>query len=565
MATAAEPGHRPREFISGGQTGADSIPFAVFERLGVALKGYLPKDFKRNDGRGREVAERYGLTEGEGGYKWRDTKNAESADACVAFLTTLPMTGKGTMQTVNLFVRGVYSFIPLDKPAEVNYLVLDSSADAQKPAIVFWDITAERLEAFAAVLRTFFNKQRPERVMFSGSTEETWPGVEVLGAELLLMSLEPSAANEHVSALCPLDDCSPTSEVACTGSSAKHSQYRIAQVASSKAMRKNKCFLVELSLGDSSESISVVTPHGNLEVGQKVVVAPEGSVVCGSTVIRSKIHGEWNTGVLCGPVEMGWLGDASSCIVLDDKWEPGDYAPAEKPTCNGAPIADHDPLTTMCSDDDPKIEAERDEGFGFDSVREAYNELGPAAFYTEQGSRYRNPHEKMLVGALCRALAEWESDNLLVVPGRNDATVAPLGRVLDLACGSGEASLALEQWAAGRPGVANDLEAADPYTYEAYERRTGRQAHRWTFEDIASAGTLEEVPVYDAILCSFCLHLLDRSWLVMTLTALARASHLLVVASPHKRPVIDTKTGWVEIGMVLQDRVHVRLFRSRVI
>ena len=74
--------------ISGGQTGADSVPFGIAAALGLRIKGFMPKGFKRSDGKGEEIARRHGLREGTGGFGWKDRKNAESADACIAFLCT---------------------------------------------------------------------------------------------------------------------------------------------------------------------------------------------------------------------------------------------------------------------------------------------------------------------------------------------------------------------------------------------------------------------------------------------------------------------------------------------
>lgn len=81
-------------FVSGGQTGGDSIPLLVHDTLGVAVSGYMPRDFRRDDGRGRDIAARYGLTEGDGGFSWRDKKNAAVSDALIAFLTSAPLTGE---------------------------------------------------------------------------------------------------------------------------------------------------------------------------------------------------------------------------------------------------------------------------------------------------------------------------------------------------------------------------------------------------------------------------------------------------------------------------------------
>lgn len=170
-------------FVSGGQTGGDSIPLLVHDRLGVAVSGYMPRDFHRDDGRGREIAERYGLKEGEGGYSWRDKKNAAVSDALIAFLTSAPLTGKGTMSTANIFVAGEYSFVPLEKPEGADHLALDRGC---RPVLVFWDIAEDRVERFADELRSFLEKHRPRRVMFAGSLERTLPGLETLGARVLL-------------------------------------------------------------------------------------------------------------------------------------------------------------------------------------------------------------------------------------------------------------------------------------------------------------------------------------------------------------------------------------------
>ncbi|CAK9071523.1 unnamed protein product [Durusdinium trenchii] len=121
--------------------------------------------------------------------------------------------------------------------------------------------------------------------------------------------------------------------------------------------------------------------------------------------------------------------------------------------------------------------------------------------------------------------------------------------------------IALDQW---QEHLSSPLRAADPYTFEAFERRVGRRCHHWSFQDVAD-GVLEEEPIYDLVLCSFALHLLERSWLTCTVSSLARRARLLVVATPHKRPLIERKTGWEQVAEVLHARVRVRLYRSLVV
>lgn len=197
---------------------------------------------------------------------------------------------------------------------------------------------------------------------------------------------------------------------------------------------------------------------------------------------------------------------------------------------------------------------EAHEAFGHDSIREAYGELGAVGFYTAKGAQYVNPHDVTLREALVNALNLWRDEGLL-----GDDSSA-LHRALDVACGSGEASLAFEAWAE-QTGFEHEVDACDPYTYEAYARRCGRQAHRWSFEDVAE-GILDAEEPYDVLLCSFCLHLLDRSWLSLTLSAMARAARLLIVLTPHKRPTIDKRTGWDQLDEMVHHRVRVRLYRS---
>lgn len=61
-------------------------------------------------------------------------------------------------------------------------------------------------------------------------------------------------------------------------------------------------------------------------------------------------------------------------------------------------------------------------------VRHAYEELGPAGFYELHGATYRNPHEAAIRGILRELVAE---------------SKICLASVYDLACGSGEVTLAL--------------------------------------------------------------------------------------------------------------------------
>merc|ERR1712176_31796 len=103
-------------------------------------------------------------------------------------------------------------------------------------------------------------------------------------------------------------------------------------------MKKKKgALLVEVETG--TESLTVVTNYENLEADQLVIFAPEGSEVNGKPFRRAKVAGEWNEGVICGPAEMGWPGDASSAIILDAAHEVGAKAPANSAGAGAAGAA----------------------------------------------------------------------------------------------------------------------------------------------------------------------------------------------------------------------------------
>ena len=171
------------------------------------------------------------------------------------------------------------------------------------------------------------------------------------------------------------------------------------------------------------------------------------------------------------------------------------------------------------------------------AIRDAYEEQGVREFYEQQGSSYRNPHEEAIADVLRRCVAQWQLD---------------LSRVLDLACGSGEVTLAL------RLENTQQIVGADPYTSEAYLDRTGQQALAHSFEQIAQGALAAER--FSLIVCSYALHLVEPSRLPALLAQLAICSPALLILSPHKRPEIRDAWGWRLIQQTYRHRVRVRLF-----
>jgi SAM-dependent methyltransferase len=173
------------------------------------------------------------------------------------------------------------------------------------------------------------------------------------------------------------------------------------------------------------------------------------------------------------------------------------------------------------------------------SIRGEYEQHGVAGFYSERGGDYRNPHEPVIREALGIAAERWPLD---------------LSRVLDLACGSGEVTLALRDLGAGV------IDGVDPYTGEAYRERAGQAAEPFSFEEIA-AGALAG-RAYSLIVCSFALHLLEPSRLPGVCYRLAEIGDALLILTPHKRPAIRPAWGWSLEGEHVHARVRLRYYRS---
>lgn len=176
-----------------------------------------------------------------------------------------------------------------------------------------------------------------------------------------------------------------------------------------------------------------------------------------------------------------------------------------------------------------------------DSIRSEYEEHGVTEFYEQFGSSYRNPHEETIRLVVQQAVKQWPLDG---------------EHVLDLACGSGEVTLALRE-----RGFQN-IDGIDPYTHQAYLERTGQPAETYTFEDIA-AGVLNQ-RAYSLIVCSFALHLVEESRLPVLIYQLSQLAPALVILTPHKRPTLKETWGFRLTDEFVLDRVRTRLYTPSI-
>jgi hypothetical protein len=174
------------------------------------------------------------------------------------------------------------------------------------------------------------------------------------------------------------------------------------------------------------------------------------------------------------------------------------------------------------------------------AIRPLYEEHGAPEYYRQFGASYRNPHEPVV-----RALIEQAA---------RDFALPESARVLDLAAGSGEATLALREL-----GFQN-IDGVDPFTGAAYFERTGQTCEAFSFEDVAR-GVLA-VRRYDLCVCSFALYLAPESVLPNLCLQLALICRTLWVLTPHKRPHIKADWSWKLRNEILLSRVRLRVYSS---
>ncbi|MBK9317139.1 MAG: class I SAM-dependent methyltransferase [Acidobacteria bacterium] len=182
---------------------------------------------------------------------------------------------------------------------------------------------------------------------------------------------------------------------------------------------------------------------------------------------------------------------------------------------------------------------ETKEGCEPDDIRSQYEALGVTRYYSEYGASYRNPHEPVVREIIGLALNHWHPD---------------LSNVLDLACGSGEVTLALRDLATCPDNVR--VSGIDPYTAEAYRARTGNTADPISFEQIGGGALAGRR--YSLIICSFAMHLIDQSWLPVLLLQLGLISDTMWILTPHKRPEFRPEWGWILNDELIFNRVRVR-------
>jgi hypothetical protein len=154
-------------------------------------------------------------------------------------------------------------------------------------------------------------------------------------------------------------------------------------------------------------------------------------------------------------------------------------------------------------------------------------------FYAKFGNSYSNPHFDNIKISLETIKRTW---NLNV------------DYCLDLCAGGGEMTKLL-----------GCSEGCDPYTHELYVKNTGNKCLTYSFDDIFNGKLTTK---YDMIVCSYALHLADKTKLPQIIYQLSCVCNNLLIVSPNKKPIIDETWGFKATREAYINGVRVRLFKS---
>lgn len=157
-------------------------------------------------------------------------------------------------------------------------------------------------------------------------------------------------------------------------------------------------------------------------------------------------------------------------------------------------------------------------------IRKEYEDLGVDGFYKKSGWHYSNPHEPQIITLLEKNKSQINYE-----------------KILDFCCGSGEVTTAL-----AKMGFENTI-GSDPYTQQAFRKRTSKKALSLSFDQVIRKGLPEK---YTAVIASFALHLCPPDKLYPLVAQIFESTTQLVVITPHKRPQLEKLDG---INLIFTD------------
>ena len=170
-----------------------------------------------------------------------------------------------------------------------------------------------------------------------------------------------------------------------------------------------------------------------------------------------------------------------------------------------------------------------------DAILNEYKKHGVDEFYRLHSHDYENPHNDIIENLLVEAKSIWNIK----------------GNILDLCCGSGEVSRMFKEC---------NVEGLDPYTKELYEKNTSNHCIEMTFKDIVRNGFERN---YDFVICSYAMHLCEKSMLPMLLYRISEASENLIIITPHKKPNCNGKF-FLERKRMKKERTSIILYEKHM-
>lgn len=164
-------------------------------------------------------------------------------------------------------------------------------------------------------------------------------------------------------------------------------------------------------------------------------------------------------------------------------------------------------------------------------IRNSYVNQTVEGYYLSNSQSYVNPHYSIIANNLVKFIIDCNIN---------------FKSMLDLCCGAGEVSKILT----------NSVNVGcDPYMHTRYINETNNKCYSYNFKDIAIGKLTEK---FDLIVCSFALHLCDKSLLPNVLYNLSLMSDKLLIISPNKNPIIDKY--WDLSKSVIINRVHFKYY-----
>jgi len=169
-----------------------------------------------------------------------------------------------------------------------------------------------------------------------------------------------------------------------------------------------------------------------------------------------------------------------------------------------------------------------------EAIRNKYSKLGVDEYYRIHGNDYVNPHLERLISSLTSIKELWDLDT---------------SNSLDLCAGSGEIT-----------SILNCNEGCDPYTYQSYMKNTGKPCMRLSFDDIMHGKLTKQ---YNIIICSYALHLVDKSKLPQIIYQLSCVCDYFLLISPNKKPVINESWGMSLNNSEYLNGVRIKLYKTK--